>query len=296
MKEKGEIILKIVLAFILGLILAGGGVYAVNLINARDIDYSNSKLSSDNVQGAIDELYEKVDIGKSINKAGKFVVAYTYSESGSNQCIMGNEVTCQKNTCYETKTTGSCPAGTIILYKVNDTNIVGFNVLFDEGSTMTMQSQRKIVANMQWISKEDYVSAGGTDYGSTGKNDNGPLTILKALENATSSWSNVNDQTYSLETNTGCSTYNSCIANTYTLGSRTGKARMISVEEAVAYGCPNNICKKFMTANGKEYYWTSSADSLHSSIGWYVNHDDSKLSGLSVIYTPGARAVVEVSK
>ena len=57
-------------------------------------------------------------------------------------------------------------------------------------------------------------------------------------------WSNVNVQTYTMGTTvfrdnayTGCSSSSSCTTNTYTLASRTAKARMITVQEAKALGC-----------------------------------------------------------
>ncbi len=70
------------------------------------------------------------------------MVAYNYSEIGSNQCITGEEETCKRTICYKNKTINSCPAGTIIKYKVNSTDIIGFNVLFDEGNTMTIQRRK----------------------------------------------------------------------------------------------------------------------------------------------------------
>jgi len=67
---------------------------------------------------------------------------------------------------------------------------------------------------------------------------------LPALESATSGWTNVLDQTYTMGTTifkdnafTECSSYNSCTTNTYTLGERTAKARMITVQEAHGLGC-----------------------------------------------------------
>ena len=293
---------KLVMAFILGLIVASGGVYAATTIAGSNITYSNTEsgLSSTNVQGAIDELYEQSDI----RKAGKFVAAYTYSETGANKCITGEESTCKKTTCYKTKTANSCPKGTIIKYKVNDTDIVNFHVMFDNGNTMTMQSQKNTVSNTQWYEGV--------------QNSKGPITILPALENATRGWSNVNNQTYTLGTTnlsgkgayTGCSKYNSCTTNTYTLASRTAKARMITMQEAVALGCTSSAksCPIWMynylknsTSNGgtvngdNNGYWTMTANSVDQawtvdSVG-YVNRAY-YIDATSI----EARAVVEVSK
>ena len=53
---------KLIIAFSLGLVLAGTGVYAANTIYYKNVTYdnSNSGLSSVNVQDALDELYLKM--------------------------------------------------------------------------------------------------------------------------------------------------------------------------------------------------------------------------------------------
>ena len=53
---------KLIIAFSLGLVLAGTGVYAANTIYSKNVTYdnSNSGLSSVNVQDALDELYLKM--------------------------------------------------------------------------------------------------------------------------------------------------------------------------------------------------------------------------------------------
>ena len=54
--------LKIVIAFTLGLLVAGTGVYAATVISASSVGYSdNSSLGAVNVQDAIDKLFTKAD-------------------------------------------------------------------------------------------------------------------------------------------------------------------------------------------------------------------------------------------
>ena len=54
--------LKIVIAFTLGLLVAGTGVYAATVIAASSVGYTyNSSLGATNVQNAIDKLYAKAD-------------------------------------------------------------------------------------------------------------------------------------------------------------------------------------------------------------------------------------------
>ena len=113
---------------------------------------------------------------------------------------------------------------------------------------------------------------------------------------------------------TGCNDYLNCIANTYTLGSRTGKARMITMQEALALGCTTSSksCPKFMnnylsesTGNGgtvndttggdNSIYWTMSANSSDTNDAWYVAHSGFVYYGTASA-SGGARAVVVVSK
>ena len=64
-KNKRQIIKRyhktLIFGIIIGMIIASGGVYAITSIAGSNITYSNtnSGLSSTNVQGAIDELYNK---------------------------------------------------------------------------------------------------------------------------------------------------------------------------------------------------------------------------------------------
>ncbi len=163
-----------------------------------------------------------------------FVDAYTYSTDASNgnYCITGKESTCQKTTCYQNKTEGSCPSGTIINYKVNDTDEVFFHVMFDDGDTLTMQSQQTIVDNIKWNDQNDLSV--------------GPMVALTRLEEATAKWTNVNDQTYTMGTTifkdnayTFCSILDpiTCSSNVYVLPERTSKVRMITIQEALVLGC-----------------------------------------------------------
>ena len=237
---------KLLIGFILGLVVAGTSVYAATVISSKDISYDNtsSKLSSTNVKDALDELSTKTELKNRDN----IVEGYTYNQTSgaSTYCVTGEEATCVKTTCYKSTNAGSCPAGTIIRYKVNDTDIVTFHVMFDNGKTMTMQSQKNTISNTPWISNADYENENTdlTPCGYKSCNDEGPMTALVTLERATSGWTNVNNQTYVMGTTvfktnayTGCSAYNACTTNTYTLPSRTAKARMIVVQEAAVLGC-----------------------------------------------------------
>ena len=332
MKKIIKIIKQNIIGFILGLIVTGTSVYATTVILGSNIlyDNANSKLTSTNVQDAIDELYDKTFTKKKIK-------AYTYSETGSNKCINGEEKTCVETKCYENKSANNCVQGTIIKYYVNDTEQKIFYVLHDDGDTITMQQRENTVRNIVW-------------YKDSNDSTKGPLTILPYLEAATATWTNVELQEYTAGyTNfyenayTGCtySTSNykiTCSVNTYngdqanlTLSKRKVRARMITAQEASSTGClvwkdgsedstiNQGSCPDFMhnyLVQSKTYggsyedntvnedgvysydYWTMSADSSDSSHAWSVSRKgfmySSSYGTCDTGY--GARAVVVISK
>ena len=246
------------------------------------------------------------------------IKAYTYNQTSGaeNYCVTGNEETCLETTCHESSDTNSCASGTIVDYKVNDTETVRFHVMYDNGNTLTMQSQKNTVYNVAWYA--------GT---SSNSNKNGPMTILSVLEEKTNNWSNVNEQTYKLGTTTfktnaytGCDAYNSCTINTYTLPERNSNARMITVQEVVDLGCTpdskscpiwmynylkesknyNGTINDVTTENGGKYnygYWTMNADSSTDNRAWYIDFYGRVCIYLNISdLNYSARAVVEINK
>lgn len=226
----------------------------------------------------------------------KIVEGYRYDPES---CITGAENTCLKTTCYELKTSGSCPTGTIIRYKVNDASILTFHVIEDYGDTMKMLSQQNIISSSKWNDNDD------TTYG--------PLTALKALEDETSSWYNVNDMVYQAGTTpfaayhayTGCNSYDSCNSNKYTLPSKTVKARMIALQETSYLGCTNEAesCPKWVYNSLNSYgsssgYWTMSALDTWNRGVWYVYKTGNVSNGDGDVSsaTHGVRAVIQVNK
>jgi len=236
------------------------------------------------------------------------IFTYNQTSGASNFCVTGEE-----NTCVSLrKAPETYPTGTILKYKVNDTEEKYFHVVSDNGNTLTLQQRENTVYDTAW-------------YADTAANTKGPLTILSALERATVGWTNVLNQVYTMGTTvfkdnafTGCSSYNSCTTNTYTLGERTAKARMITVQEAQGLGCTssNSSCPIWMcnylnsstsyggTVNqtgdvyGKNWgYWTMNAVSSGSSRAWRVHsyrflYKETEATSIG----NGGRAVVVIEK
>ena len=86
---------KFIFMFILGMIVAGGGVYAATVVSGSTVTYDNSTsgLSSTNVQDAVDELSGKADTS-SIKTLPNIIAAYKYSTATATKCTTGNESTC----------------------------------------------------------------------------------------------------------------------------------------------------------------------------------------------------------
>jgi len=241
-------------------------------------------------------------VGKNKNIAN--VWKYDQTSGSSTFCVTGEESTCLP---INPKT---FEPGTIIKYKVNDTEEKYFHVVSDNGDTLTLQQRENIVYDIAWYTSKDSTK--------------GPLTILPALESATAGWTNVLNQTYTLGSTvfkdnayTGCSSYNSCTTNKYTLGERTAKARMITVQEAYSLGCTQDLqsCPVWMynylsgsvsyggTVNqtgdvyGKNWgYWTMNANSSNSSAIWNIFYSGYLSSIDTTGNTRGGRAVVVIEK
>ena len=239
---------------------------------------------------------------------------YKYIEEGEGTgaaftgCLGGAEAGCTDISSQMTKLT-KYPTGTVIKYEVKSGTEVYFNVIHDDGDTLTLQQRENTVNSRSWYGKSsDYTNANGPEL-SSGR-------VLYDLEQIAGSWINVKEITYSIGDNTstlgysGCSAYNNCSVNKYTL-SRTARARMITVQELDSLGCTttNMSCLRFINnylgnstgyggtfASGNTFYWTMSAASGNSSNVWYIRNDGRLSTNLTYVTSNGARAVVVIDK
>ena len=232
------------------------------------------------------------------------VAAYTYDQDNEEtKCITGEEETCQKTRCYENKDENNCPVGTIVKYKINDSEIRYFYVLHDDGDKMTLQQRENTTYNSAW--------------NTLNTNTSGPLTILENLEETTKDWTNVNDITYTMgtidfnKTNafTGCYS-DSCTENVYVLPEKTAKARMITKQELLSLNSAQNTYPIWVynymynvTSHGgtivdnkTKGYWTMSATISYTDHAYFVNYTGATGdTGVGATYY-GARAVIEINK
>ncbi len=232
---------------------------------------------------------------------------YNYDDKNeATKCITGEEETCQVSNCIDDTDKNSCDAGTIVKYKINNEEEKFFYVLHDDGNKLVLQQRENTLENN--VSWSDEVNESGNPV-STG----GPVTALKALEEKTQSWANVDKQTYTMGTTdfngtnafTGCTVDTSeiqCDTNTYTLENKTVRARMITVQEATTLGCSKNnqSCPLWMSNYLKDStsYGGTVNDELSSgyytmNAGYYKN--SSLSTGLSYFITYYGNAATNYS-
>ena len=140
-------------------------------------------------------------------------------------------------------------------------------------STITLQMDHNLVVRSVWISKADYYDEYHGAY-----NDKGPVTALKALETATSSWDDSLKLNYSYDTSAATNNYGilSCVSGTCIVGENTIttnlKARMITIEEisniVVAAGATEGSeAYNWTLADGTWYYFSDTAHILGTKTG-----------------------------
>ena len=196
---------------------------------------------------------------ESLDGNPNIVKSYTYDQVKDSPtfCVTGEEATCQVNQCYDSEDIDSCPIGTILRYRVADGDVRYFHVMKDDGEHLTMQQRENTLNNVKWFHSPSGNSCA----------ESGPLTALEALQTATDGWKYVNDQTFKMGETvfkdnafTGCSvdfksTYEyegkdyypiACSNNVYTLDTLTRKARIITAQEAMFYGCKQPEISNFI--------------------------------------------------
>ncbi len=307
MKERIKTITIIILIV---MVISISGVYAATIISSINVEYNNenSKLVADNVQDAIDEVYKKASESKAPQPKNENIKAmYYYDENKESKdfCVTGDEKTCKVNTCYLNNTEGSCSPGTIVEYMVNEQDKIRFHVVHDDGSTLTLQSQKNTLNSVKWYDGEN--------------SDQGTVTALTILENTTSNWMNVNTLDYSISDDTSSLGYSGCDYEfgincnnvQYKLENKTGKSRMITVQETSTVGCNNHhkSCPIWMynylnsstnyggtkNEDSATGYWTLNV--LNSSTNHIlIAHQNGNIGYVVKNMEYGARAVVEITK
>jgi type IV pilus assembly protein PilA len=215
-------------------------------------------------------------------------------------------------------TTGT-KTGCMKWYTFNDTK---------DSDTVNMILDHNTTALVEWASKDDYISAGGTetDYGTYGNNNKGPITVQNQLTNDTSSWnSSLNarlitaDEIATITGNTTFKGSTSTSGDQYWLETNStiefndqGIILPNSYSKAYAwltdytYGCSDYGCNiednnsyvyDGININNTYGYWTSTPVAGITIVAWYV-YGYGELAN-DFVYNPshsGVRPVITVSK
>ena len=206
-----------------------------------------------------------------------------------------NPETNTKCTSAEAVSTTGTKTGCMKWYAFNDEGNDKVNLLLDHNTTATVV----------WVSKADYIAAGGTEaeYERGGNNSKGPITALKQLESDTVSWNksinprlieaseivaitgypNWNNNWYYFHYNTG---------TRYTGDAGTNKYAWLFDNTLVCttYGC--NVAD-----SSTRGYWTNTAYSGDSYGAWIGNREGGLLNTfVNTGNYVGIRPVITISK
>ncbi len=200
---------------------------AYGIIKAGELHYADKLLTTEGMTNDITFTFPDatgLDIKGSrpksgnmkVTKEGKIELAISNGKYCARKSINDNDVTIDDNidSCSLIKgpnpiittnnsclTDGICENGTKLNVKVNEKENYDFYVIKDDGEELTLIMNKNIGNTVAWISKEDYIAAGGTEseYGRYGNNELGPLTALNQLEDLTKEWTNIPAYNYTLE-------------------------------------------------------------------------------------------------
>ena len=156
--------------------------------------------------------------------------------------------------------------------------IMNANVGIDGKAVTSSSTNKSLVA---WITKEDYIAAGGTesDWGTDGNNDKGPITVTKALKEYTSTWTNLPQSQITLPT----------YDQIYTASGNK--------QSSLSTWLYDYLIGKANSVSGVQGYWTVSPSAVYSNSAWKVSHLG-KLTNFNVSITSntGIRPVITISK
>lgn len=207
-------------------------------------------------------------------KLGSFIVSDI-----SNECAKSN------NTC----TIDDIKTGVSLKVAVNDSETYDFYVLKDDGINLTLIMNDNFENNI-WSDET---------------NSDGPFNLIEYMDAKTKNWENVHDITYTLNGNnynnyTGCTDFNVCEENIYTLSTKNSKIRLPLLQELTNLGCTKTAgsCPVWLSNNlnssNKMGYWTSTANSTNEA--WILSYDN-KIDSVSVNnQNIGVRPVIVIDK
>ena len=271
-----------------------GNLTGNGLTESVTIDMNGTKPTS----GKITIKNNGVDQDKSNVKIGDYIVSYDKEKNKQQVYELYKGVLCKAVT---TATTGNIPQGkfaygdeytcelgdndtkTFFILETNGDNvslIMNANVGKD-GKAITSSSTDK--GTVAWISKEDYLTAGGTEdaYGDYRNNHLGPITAEKTLKTNTKGWIKINQNQISLPT-----------------GQQIRSLASRDADDDVAFynSLPTWLISNIDLNNGTYGYWLSTVSKHMANRPQCVNNDGNPYVDVNATEYYGVRPVITVSK
>ena len=158
-----------------------------------------------------------------------------------------------------------------------------------DGKIVTSSSTNK--STVAWVTKEDYIAAGGTesDWNSVctdcGNNNKGPITVIKALNEYTSTWANITKSQITLPTAGQIATAS---------GQAFDQTSSIKNLPVWLYDYLNETTHPVSGLSG---YWTITPRDYHSCYAWNVFYDGTlNYNPVNITSFNGVRPVITLSK
>ena len=265
---------------------SNGNLTGNGLTEPVTIDMSGNKPTS----GKITIKNNGVDQDNSNVKIGDYIVSYDKDNNKQQAQELYKGVLCKAVT---TATNGNIPQGKFAYgdeytCELGDNEEKTFFVLETNGDNVSLIMNKNIDSNgkgttsgntVAWVTKEDYLAAGGTsnDYGRIGNNKFGPITAEKALKKNTKTWTKLTESQISLPS---YDQINKAAGNK-TSGLSTWLYGNLKVNNSAPFG-----------------YWTSTPIASRSYGAWRVSYDG-YLGGYNDVgydSNNGVRPVITVSK
>ncbi len=181
-------------------------------------------------------------------------------------------------------------------------------------TTYTLLLDHNTTADVAWISKEDYIAAGGTeaDYGTYGNNTKGPITVNKQLVADTTNWDSVlsprlitANEIATIVGKTGWNSYTATVDSDIFYFETLTNSQPNPYPSISKYSwlydrftnCKNYGCLNTSVGASTNGYWTSNSDALESDRAWCVCNTAALCNHLINLNIPdGIRPVITVQK
>ena len=256
-----------------------------NEFNPSSCTISNGNVTCDNTSLDYEVNGKKPDSGTVTFNNG-VISGYTLCMSDYKVVKSGNNVTTTQDSNCNAITYTAYTLGELLQYDpVNNSACTTGETCYKwrvitvgdttSNNNITLQMDHNLVNLTAWVTQTDYND--DTNWNNSKQNNKGPITALKALETATSTWDDSLKLNYSYDTSSATNNYGilSCTNGTCTAAGNTIttnlKARMITGEEiaaiTVAAGAgPGTNAYNWVLATGPSFYFSNTSRVLGTTI------------------------------